>query len=142
MLVGLRWYLLASTGLNLLWEIVQLPLYTLWQNGTTSQISIAILHCTAGDMIIASTTLVLALVLLNQHGWPTRASPSLKMAVALAGLAYTIFSERMNLANGGWAYSELMPVVPWLDVGLSPVLQWLFVPVISLWYAEKRVPRG
>ena len=43
---ALRHYLLASAGLHLLWEILQMPLYTVWQSGTINEIAFAILHCT------------------------------------------------------------------------------------------------
>lgn len=131
-LAGLRYYLFASTGLHLLWEIVQIPLYTIWKTGTNKEIAFAILHCTAGDAIIAITALVIALVVFNKRDWPVQASVSFNTFVVLAGLIYTIFSERMNLASGAWAYADPMPVIPWFDVGLSPVMQWLAVPAMSL----------
>jgi len=53
----------------------------------------------------------------------------------LAGTAYTAFSEWANtvaLHNG--AYSELMPGVRVFDVeiGLSPLAQWLLLPPLAL----------
>ena len=35
------------------WEVLQLPLYTLGRDGTAWEIAFAILHCTAGDALIA-----------------------------------------------------------------------------------------
>lgn len=49
---------------------------------------------------------------------------------------YTILSERYNLVQGSWAYSSLMPMVPGLKIGLSPLLQWLIVPVVAWWLAK------
>ncbi len=136
---ALRHYLLANTGLHLLWEMLQIPLYTVWQSGTINEIVFAVLHCTAGDVIIAISTLVLALVLLNKRDWPQQTSMLIKTTVVAAGLIYTMFSEYANLAKGAWTYSDLMPLLPGLDVGLGPVLQWLIVPSISLWFAEKKI---
>lgn len=31
-----------------------------------------------------------------------------------------------------WAYSELMPTLPWLGTGLAPLLQWLLIPPLAL----------
>jgi hypothetical protein len=52
----------------------------------------------------------------------------------LLGLAYTAFSEWLNIVvRAAWAYSDLMPVFPvfGFKVGLSPVLQWVVVPLVA-----------
>ena len=36
-----------------------------------------------------------------------------------------------------WAYSDLMPVLPPLGTGLSPVLQWVVIPSAALWMARR-----
>jgi hypothetical protein len=66
---GLRRYLLLVAVANLAWEIAQLPLYTIWTEGSVRQIAFAVLHCTAGDMLIASASLLGALLLLGSAGW-------------------------------------------------------------------------
>ena len=56
--------------------------------------------------------------------------------MALA-FAYTVFSEWLNTEiRGSWAYSELMPVVPVLEAGLSPVAQWIVIPIAAFWWAR------
>ena len=46
------------------------------------------------------------------------------------GAACMVFSEWLNvLARQTWAYSDLMPVVPVIDTGLSPLLQWIVIPL-------------
>jgi hypothetical protein len=50
----------------------------------------------------------------------------------LFGLGYTIMSEWLNTAVWvSWSYSSVMPVLPWLGTGLSPLLQWLVVPALA-----------
>jgi hypothetical protein len=44
-------------ALNLVWEVAQLPLYTLWVEATPGEIAFAILHCTGGDAMIAAASL-------------------------------------------------------------------------------------
>jgi hypothetical protein len=52
------------------------------------------------------------------------------------GLGYTIFSEWLNIVvRESWAYRELMPVIPMIDAGLSPVAQWIVLPAIAFWWA-------
>jgi len=46
-LVG--FYLFAMLLTNLLWEILQLPLYSIWKQEGVSQQVFAVAHCTAGE---------------------------------------------------------------------------------------------
>lgn len=127
---ALRRYAIASAALHLLWELAQLPLYTIWQQGSIREIAIAVAHCTAGDVVIAMVTLFAALIVAGNARWPfEKRLPTAALAIA-AGIVYTVFSERTNVARGSWTYAELMPMVPWIHVGLTPLLQWLVVPGI------------
>ena len=135
----LRRYLLASMAGNLVWEIVQLPLYTIWKTGTSKELVVAVLHCTLGDVAIATSALVVGLVMVGSNDWPARSFRAVAIAAVLIGLGYTVYSERTNvLIRRSWDYSEWMPVLPWLGVGLSPVLQWLIVPPVALAFARRR----
>lgn len=116
---------------NLAWEIGQLPLYTLWWNGADIQILKALLHCTAGDVLIAGTALTLAAAVGRFAGWPFFGL-RMKATAILIGLGYTIFSEWLNVdIRGSWAYTASMPVVPILGTGVAPIMQWLIVPSIA-----------
>jgi len=44
-LVAIRRYMVAMTAGNLVWEVAQLPLYTVWRRGTLSDIAAAVFHC-------------------------------------------------------------------------------------------------
>lgn len=62
------------------------------------------------------------------------------MAVAVP---YTIFSEWLNTeVRGSWAYSNLMPVVPVIGVGLSPLPQRVAIPIAAFWWARRPVLLG
>lgn len=121
----------------MLWEIAQLPLYTIWRTGSTQDIIVAVLHCTAGDVVIASTALLLGLIIVGTNDWPKQRYLPVRVLVVLLGLIYTIYSERVNVANGVWAYSELMPVFPWLNLGLTPILQWILIPLFCFWKLKR-----
>jgi hypothetical protein len=36
-----------------------------------------------------------------------------------------------------WAYSPLMPILPFAGIGLSPLLQWLLLPWLSFRLARR-----
>ena len=122
---------------SLIWEIIQLPLYSLWAEPHWQAMLFPVLHCTAGDIIIGGLCLFIALTL-NRAGehssWPSMRICAWTIILAVS---YTVFSERMNLAQGNWSYSSLMPVLPWIKVGLAPIAQWIVVPLLTWWWAKK-----
>lgn len=125
-------FLLAMAAGNLLWEIAQMPLYTIWLTGTGSEIAYAALHCTLGDILIAGTCLLLAILLFGRNGWPLRGFRRAALAMMAMALGYTVFSEWLNTqVLRSWAYADAMPRLPWLGTGLSPVLQWIVVPTLA-----------
>src|SRR3546814_20002407 len=65
-----RRYVAAVAAGNLLWEYVQLPLYTIWYEGSTMEILFAVAHCTGGDVLIAGTALLGALLVAGDRRWP------------------------------------------------------------------------
>ncbi len=138
----LRWYFPLVALANLAWESLHLPLYTVWAEGTAAYLLFVVLHCTGGDLLIALSALALALLLLAPPRWPRDGFGPVAAAATVIGVGYTIFSEWLNLVvRNSWQYSELMPVVPLIDTGLSPLLQWVLVPPASLWLARKLVTR-
>lgn len=135
----LAFYAAYSVIANLAWEIAQLPLYTLWRTATSGYLAFAVLHCTAGDVLIALTSLLGALPLAGLQAWPPRRFTVLVVAAVALGLAYTAYSEWLNFyVRRSWAYAEAMPLLPGLGIGLSPLLQWLIIPVAGLLWARQR----
>lgn len=141
-LQALRRFVLASALANLVWEFAQLPLYTIWYEGSAREIIVAAVHCTGGDILISTTSLLGALVIIGTGHWPRANFLSVAAAAIVGGIAYAIFSEWLNTEiRGSWAYSEFMPILPFVGAGLSPLAQWIIVPVIALWWA-RRAPGG
>ena len=71
-LAALRAYLVTVAVADLVWELAHLPLYTLWRTGTPSEKLFAVVHCTAGDLLIALVSLTAGLVLAGDRDWPAR----------------------------------------------------------------------
>lgn len=135
----LRTYFAVIALGNLAWEALQLPLYTIWTTGSLREQAFAVFHCTGGDILIALAALALALVLAGERGL----LPVALLAMGL-GVAYSGFSEWLNVyARKSWAYSQWMPVLPIgpYRIGLSPLLQWLFVPGAALLLAARTLRR-
>jgi hypothetical protein len=62
-------------------------------------------------------------------------------AAALLGGACAVAYEWKALASGWWSYSNRMPVVPLLGVGLWPLLQLTLLVPLDFWLAKRCVSR-
>lgn len=137
-LVVLRRYLAIVFPANLAWETLQLPLYALWEEGDAGLLAWAVLHCTGGDLLIASGSLLLGAVLVGGQAWPQGRFLRVAAISTALGVSYTVWSEWLNTSvKGAWAYSEWMPIVPVLGVGLSPIAQWIVIPLLGFWWARR-----
>lgn len=143
---GLRVYLAVSAIGHLLWEAAHVRFYTIWSAAPTIEIVGAVLHCSAGDVLIAMSVLLMPLLALPGGAvWPSFTSkvmPVVLTALAL-GLAYTVASEWWNVEiRRAWSYAPQMPRLPPLGTGITPVLQWLVVPPLALLAADLQARRA
>jgi len=123
--------LLIAFVLNFFWEIGQVGLYAPHFEGAAG---LARVHLWAsfGDLF-----LTLFILSLNQAVFK-RIFPGKELnrkriaAMMCAGFAVAVLIEKFALESGRWSYSVLMPVIPFLGIGLMPVLQMTFIPVLAL----------
>jgi len=137
---ALKVYLGVVAGGNLVWEGVQLPLYTIWTSGTVGGRAFAALHCTGGDILIGVAALIGALLVVGAREWPAVGFWRVAVLTITLGVAYTGFSEWLNVSiRQSWAYSEWMPTLALgpLRIGISPLAQWIVVPVLGFWAVRR-----
>jgi hypothetical protein len=136
----LRWiaarYLPWMLVLNLAWEAAHVRLYTLWQEAEAAYIAFSVAHCTLGDALIGIAALVVALTLTRAGLIAYWSWARVAAITSLAGVAYTIFSEWMNITLlRSWAYAKSMPTLDFggFEIGLTPLAQWLLIPPLALY---------
>jgi len=119
--------------LSLLWEIAQFPLYTVWHQNDWGYILYGLAHCTLGDLLILLSIYELVALLNRNRYWVERNVLFNGIIFTLGGVGYTIYSEITNVRiKGTWGYTDLMPIVPIVEIGGMPFLQWLLIPPILL----------
>lgn len=59
--IAIALYIGFSVIGHLVWEIAQLPLYSLWHTASRAELAFAVLHCTGGDLLLAASVLVASL---------------------------------------------------------------------------------
>src|SRR5260221_372251 len=127
---GLVYVVVAAIG-NVIWELAHIRLYTIWWTGTPRENFVAIIHCTVGDVLITTATLLIAALIARLFGWRPFGSRMVLTAIVL-GVAYTVVSEWLNVEGWrSWSYTSAMPVLPWSGTGLTPILQWFIVPGLA-----------
>jgi hypothetical protein len=114
--------------LNFVWEVLQTPFFV----DISTEVNTIIwyrFHCTLGDVMISLGSFWLVALISKTRTWllnPTKARLFLFVAF---GVSYTILSEIKNVSLYKlWAYSDFMPVIPYIDVGIVPLIQWIIIP--------------
>ena len=141
---ALRWiaarYLPWLFALNLAWEAAHVRLYTLWQEADVAYIAFSVFHCTLGDLLIGAASLSLAVIIVRAGALPAWRWRTIAVITTLFGVAYTIFSEWMNITLlRSWTYSEAMPTLKLgsFEVGWTPLAQWLVLPSLALYLGRR-----
>jgi len=128
---------IISTAVNYVWEMAQMPLY---QDMPFDALSSWLLcfRASLGDGLIIVTIWALGAGLYKRVRWfrPLHIGPVLLLLASGALIAVAI--ELHALAVENWSYSELMPIVPWLEIGLSPFVQLLLLPWCMMILADLR----
>lgn len=97
----IQWAALALV-LNAAWEAAQLPLYALAGDPDRLRIARYVIHCLAGDVLIATVLFLLAAALWRDAGWPRRRPWRGGAIVVVAGAWHT-----RRTANGTTSTSPM-----------------------------------
>ncbi len=129
--------------LHFVWELLQMPLFSGFDDFPYYP---TVLHCTKatfGDVVISLVAFAGACLITRSRMWIVSMSYSGVVAFLAIGLVITIIFEL--LATGPlnrWEYGELMPMIPVIGVGVSPVAQWVILPLLQLWFVKRQIIGG
>ena len=129
--------------LNLVWEFAQVPLYRdLPSLGHWASIKLCA-RATLGDAVIAVVALWVVAAVTVSRRWIT--APSAAQVAWFVGIGLGISTALEWVAihvQGRWAYGASMPIIPILQIGLAPVLQWLILPPLVVWFVTRQLARS
>lgn len=122
------------------WGFLQVPAFAGMAEMDHWQGIVVCTEATIGDVGMAlSAFWVTALAARSRH-WIQR--PSFQpMAIFLGvGVALTIGLEYYyTQISNRWAYADIMPLVPPFETGLSPLLQWIVVPLMVVFIVRRQI---
>ncbi len=122
--------------LNFAWEVIQIPLYK-GSSYSIEQIAFCALASVADAIMVLLIYFCFALVYKNPLWVQNLTAPRI-FILMLVGVAGAIVAEIRHLSAGNWAYDKSMPILPGVDVGLSPVLQFMLLPSFIYYLSYKR----
>ena len=119
--------------LHLLWECAHVRLYTGYEHLTHMPI---LVYAISGDVLYTLVAIFFVSLVKGQLDWLAMPSVRDLMALMLLGFWIALFVEYKALALHQWAYLDTMPIIPILNVGLSPIVQMtILLPLTVLFSA-------
>ncbi|MBI2628328.1 MAG: hypothetical protein HYW71_02785 [Candidatus Niyogibacteria bacterium] len=133
-------FVVISFILNIIWENLQAPFYAGFVS-FFSHFSIC-LKGALGDVLINLSALLF--MILIKQALPLKFKFNKSDFFILAALGFIIAAaiEKNALFTGKWNYDSAMPLIPYLNIGLLPILQMMFLLPLSFYLARRLTIRG
>lgn len=129
-----------SFAFHFIWEFIQIPTYAGMAELNHWQGVLVCTQATFGDVGIALIAFWAASLFVRSRQWIRPLTPLPLSVYLLTGLMLTVALEFVyTKITHRWTYSELMPLVPPLDTGLSPLLQWIVVPLLVVFVVQRQI---
>ena len=129
-----------SLLLNYPWELIQMPLFLGMRESTQGAAIKACTFATLGDGVIMLLAYWGGALLVQDRRWIARPRRAPILTMIGIAVAITVFVERWAIVSAwGWRYAENMPVIPMLGIGLTPVLQWIILPPLLVWFVKRKL---
>lgn len=126
--------------LNYPWEFLQVPFFA---HMPTMPHWEAVLFCTRaalGDVVIALGAYWAVAALRRDRHWIRRPDRTAVLLFVAVGVLVTVGLEwHATEIQSRWQYGPLMPTLPLLGTGLAPLLQWLVLPPLIVWFARRQL---
>jgi hypothetical protein len=125
------------------WEILQGPFF---QGMAEARHEDAVRICmlaTLGDVSLMLVNFWIVAWVGGGRRWPLQPTGARVAGFTGLGLAATILFEILaTQVWPRWRYSDLMPTIPVLEVGLIPLLMWGVLPPLILWFVRRQLRGG
>jgi hypothetical protein len=124
--------------LNFVWEFLQMPLFTAPPADMPHWDIVKIYaFASVADGFIMLIAYWMTSAFARSRYWFVAAERGHVLIFLIIGLAITSAIELIATEMGVWTYSPLMPVL--FGVGLSPFIQWVIPPLITLWFTRRQL---
>lgn len=128
--------------LNFAWEILQAPLYAGMANMPHAQAIKACLQATVGDAAIMLLAYGVVCAAAHSRRWivaPRGWQLALFIAIGVSISAVIEWLATRGYWIANWSYLPTMPLVPGTRIGLAPLLQWVVLPLLTVWFVRRQL---
>lgn len=127
---------LVTFLLHMVWENLHIGLYGGYEELTGLHIT---LYATIGDVLYTLGAVLLVALFKKNFEWMSKVKVYDLAGLAIIGFFISLFVEYKAFAFDRWFYLDTMPIIPYLDVGLSPVVQMSVLLPLSVWLTGRVV---
>lgn len=126
--------------LNYPWEFLQVPFFEAMAAAPHWDAVRFCTRATLGDAVIALAAFWAVAAWARSRTWILEPTTKQVLGFVAAGVAITVAFEWLATeVLGRWAYGSAMPTLPILGTGLLPLLQWIVLPPIIVWFVRRQL---
>jgi len=126
--------------LNVVWEFAQVPLFAGMRAAPHWTAILVCGRAALGDVVIALVGFWVVAAVAGSRGWILHATARQVAGFVTVGVLITLVMEWLaTRVLGRWAYAETMAVVPLLGVGVAPLVQWIVLPPLVVWFVRRQL---
>ncbi len=127
---------IAITGfiLSFLWENLH---FTLYANYAQWMEQIYFVLCSLADVLLIFLVYFLVATIFRNAHWIHHFTAAQILTALVISAMVSFTAEKIALYMNWWTYTDQMPMVPLLDIGMSPFLAITLLPTFTFLLARK-----
>ena len=126
--------------LNFVWEFWQAPFYQGMTSSSHWQATKVCSLATLGDATLMLASFWGVAAVARSRTWVLAPSTMQVAGFTMTGVVVTVIAERVVTKTlQSWAYADHMPTLPLLGTGLLPLLQWMTLPPLVVWFVQRQL---
>lgn len=126
--------------LNFVWEFWQIPFYQDLSTASHWQATQVCSLAAVGDAAIMLLSFWVVSAVARRRSWVLGPSAMQVVIFTMTGTVVTVIVEWVATEQlRMWAYAEQIPTLPLLGTGLLPLLQWLILSPLVLWFVQRQL---
>ncbi len=127
---------LTAFVLHVIWENIQAPLFQGYMSSFVQHFPKCLIG-TIGDVVTTLFVYFIVALLKNDLNWISTLNKKDIVVLTVIGFFIAVGIEWRALLFGSWAYADTMPIIPYLKVGLVPIIQMILLLPLSIYLTKK-----
>lgn len=126
--------------LNFVWEMWQIPFFTAMPGDPHWAGVLACTQATFGDVAISLVAFWCVAAVARSRWWIIHPATFQVVGFVAVGVVITIIFEALAIGPlARWSYAPAMPTLPILGTGILPLLQWILLPPLTIWFVRRQL---